>query len=57
MSFIFSPMGATVMAEQGQEWLMGTKFLRASDVEAPWGVGGAGGGGVETCSSFSVTRV
>lgn len=27
VSFIFSPMGAAVMAEQGQRWLMGTKFL------------------------------
>lgn len=27
ISFIFSPMGATMMAEQGQQWLMGTKFL------------------------------
>lgn len=46
MSFILPPMGATAMAQQGQQWLMGTEFslcIPGSDVEAPWGVGGVGG--------------
>lgn len=46
MSFILPPMGATAMAEQGQQWLMGTEFslcIPGSGVEAPWGVGGVGG--------------